>query len=539
MEVKPKISRYLILIVFLIFVILALVIYGLVSSEKLTKYAIVTALEKQIPADKLNIKVYKIEGCLLNGIKIDRIDLKHIKPNFEASIENISINPSFDNIFANASIVLNANIENIVSSGTLKLNPTIASIPAFLGYECMAAIPSNITINKFSINKIKSYPCGNKDLEIISNSFELSNINKKDFIDVSTDLNLNWKNNLLAKASYKGSFEQKKTRLNGNLKIDFAKQIIVSELSLAKGKKGMEISGYIASDTLIDFQPLSQWLGCFWQLDYPYAISGKLFCQGSWLYNSEVGFLGNIKGRYEKLNVSILGLFFSLLELNGDWQLFDGALTLTDKGSKLIGFPASLNGKIESVATSSRKANLTFNSNSLPLDKLTSSLPWMVKYSNGIPDLAGIATLTVNLLGNRPTINAKAEFTNLSQISINNPKVNIQGKAIYTLPEIGSGSINANFTANSNNGLPIFFKRFNKNFYDLENKIGKDTTYNYLLSGSLNHNLKIKGSLTVDNNNFETSGEQIEDKFNLIITTNENKNFNSRNVELLDLILMR
>ena len=538
MEVKPKISTYLIIIVIFLFLVLALSIYGLLSSEKLTVFAINTLAEKFIPADKLNIKIGKIQGCLLEGIKIDRINLKHVKPNFEATISNFTFKPSYNSILDKGSIQLVGSIDSVESSGTLKLKPDIASVPAFLGYECLAAMPGNLSIKNFSINKISIYPCGNKDLEIISNEFELKATQKKDILDVSSDLILKWKNKLLAKANYKGNFETNKTKLNGNLTLDVAKQLIVSEVSLAKGKKGLEVSGYIASDTLMDLQPLSQWLGYFWQFDYPYAVSGKLFCQGSWLYNSEVGFLGNLKGKYEKLDVSVIGLFISILEMNGDWKLFDGNLTLSDNGSKLIGFPASLNGKIEAITTANRKYNLSFISNSLPLDKITSSLPWMIKYSNGIPDLDGVATISVNILGNRPMVNAKAELLNLSQVS-NNPLVKINGKASFALPEVGSGTINANFVANSNNGLPNFFRKFNRNFYAIENKNAVNTSFNYNINGTLEENILLKGSLKINNRDFETNGSLVDDKFNIEITTDEKRIYNLQAADSIDLLLMR
>ncbi len=539
MEVKPKISRNLILIVLFIVVVLSLLSYYLLSSEELTRYAITFAAEKYIPADKINVKIDKIEGCLLNGVKIDKIYIKHVKPNFEATINNFVFKPIYDGILEKGSIFLTGSIDSIESSGTFKLSPTLASVPPFLGYECLAVTPGNFKIKNFSINKISAYPSGNNDLQILSNSLELKATDNKDLLDLSSNLTVNWKGKLLAKALYKGNYEPNKAKLNGNLKLDIAKQTIVSEVSLAKGKKGMEVSGYIASDTVLDFQPLSQWLGYFWQLDYPYVLSGKLFCQGSWLYNSEVGFLGNLSGKYEKLDISVLGFFVSLLELNGNWKYFDGNLNISDTGSKLFRFPVSLDGKIEAITSINRKYNLSFIANSLILNNITSSLPWMLKYSNGIPDLEGIATFTINLSGNRPMVNAKAELANLSQISNNNSDVKVNGRAFYILPEVGSGTINANFDATSNNGLPQFFRRFNKNFYVLENKKGSKTDFKYSINGSFEENLKIKGSLKSEEKNYETLGNLIDNKLFLRLETSDNSLYNLNSVDFIDLLLMR
>ncbi len=537
MEVKPKISRYLIFVVIFIFTLLIIGIYGLLSSESLTKYVINTVISNFIPADKLKINLDQIEGSLLSGIKIYKAEIKHVKPNFEANIKNILIKPIFEKALINGVIDLTGNIGSLECVGLLKLPPVIASVPAFIGPECFVGLPKNIKIKQFDINNIKIQL--SKDLEIFSDKILLSSNEKPDNINIDTELKANWKQKPLAKFLFNGILEQRKKKISGNIRINAAKQFINSELSIFNGKKGIEYSGYIASDSVIDFKPLSTWLGYFWQIDYPYALTGKLYCQGSWLYNSEVGFLGNLNGRYEKLDISFLGLFISLLELNGEWKLFDGNLSLSDSGSKLIGFPAKLKGKIESVASKNRKWNISFEANSLPLDKLTESFPWMVKYTNGIPDLDGVATLSIALLGNRPMVNANAELINLSQKNIV-PITKTSGRAFYVLNETGIGTIKANFVAQSNSGMPLFFKKFPNNLYDFENKNNVETTFKYSINGHLKDKANLKGVLKLsDKKIIETSGELIEDKFNLLLSSDENRVYRVFGVDPIDLILMR
>ena len=539
MEVKPKISRYLIIVVLLIFTILGIGIYYILSSEELTKYAINSTVANFISNEKVNVNLDKIEGCLLNGIRISQIEIKHVRPNFEAKIKDFNFKPVYTHLLNKGAVHIIGSIESFDCTGTFKIPPQTASIPAFIGTECFSGLPNNIKISSFDIKNISIKPYSDADFHIFSNLISIKAGNDFDNLDVTADLKADWKSKPLAKAVYKGIWGQKKNKLNGNLKLNIAKQLIVSELSLAKGKKGIELSGYIASDTQIDLLPLSQWLGCLWQLDYPYGISGKLYCQGSWLYNSEIGFLGNLKGKYDKLDISFIGIFISLLELNGSWKLFDGNLTFNDNGSRLIGFPASLNGSIESVTSSKRKWNLSFESNSLPLGKLTSSLPWMVKYSNGIPDLDGVATISVNLLGNKPQINAKLDLENLCQISKVDPISKISGKLLYSTPENGSGTINANFEALTEKGLPQFFKRFPGNFYETENsKISN--SFKYSVNGSLNDKIKLKGIIQCsDGRNFETNGELILDKFFLNIVSNKNRVYRLNSADPTDLLLMR
>ncbi len=539
MDVKPKISRYLILIVVFIIAFLSISVYWILSSEDLTRYAVNAAIERFVPVDKLNIKLGNIEGCLLEGIKIDNINIKHIKPNFEAKINDVFLKPTYESSFSKGSVLINGSIGSIESYGSLKINSSLASVPPFLGYECLAALPSNIKIKEFDIGKVKIYPYSNNEIEVFSDSVHLKKDKATDILKVESKFSTKWKNKLLANVKFNGNYDQGKNKINGNVDIDIVKQRIISELSLSKGKTGLELSGYIASDTVIDFQPLSQWLGCFWQLEYPYSLSGKLYCQGSWLYNSEIGFLGNLKGKYEKLEISIMGLFISLLELNGEWQIFDGGLSLSDTGSKLLGFSAALNGKIENLTKTNRKWNISFISNSLPLDKITASLPWVVKYTNGIPDLDGVATVSALLTGNRPSVNAITELDNLAPKNDKNKITKVVGKACFNLPEVGSGTINASFTASTNNGLPQLFKKFSRNFYSTEN-ISKETTMSYSIKGSFNEKIKVNGILkTSEEKSFETVGELIDDKFYLNIITKTNNFYNANNIDPIDLLLMR
>lgn len=543
MENKPKISRYLIFIVIIIVLLLLTGIYFVFSSEKIVRYALNATIDNFGSNNNIVIRLDNINGCLIDGIKIDKIHIRHIKPNFEISISEISITPILENVLSKGIIYIDGSIKNVDWVGVFKLPTTVASIPPFIGYECFAYLPSNIKINSLHIDKLRLSPCESKELEIFSDNILLKANKTSDNLDVELEFFVSWKNKKLAKANFNGILEDKKNKLNGRIKLDIAKQNVVSELSLTNGKNGIEYSGYIASDTLIDAQPLSQWLGYFWQLDYPYALSGKLHCQGSWFYNSEIGFLGNLNGEYDKLTISLLGLFFSFLEFNGKWKFFDGKLEFFDLGSKLIDFPISLNGKIESVCDSNRKWNLVFIANSLQLDKLTASLPWMLKYSKGIPDLDGIATFSVALQGNRPTVAMKAEFDNLSS---DLPKANslsntiINGKSFYYLPETGSGTLNLNFNVLSEKGLPLFFKRFSNNFYVNENKSKLDTIYNYSINGALNEQLKLKGTLKIgENKTFETTGEMFVDKFNIKLKTNENRIHILNNVDPIDLLLMK
>lgn len=539
MEVRPKISRYLIIFVIALFAILAAGIYGILASEDLTKYAINIAIANFVPAEELNLKLEEVEGCLLKGIKIKKCEIKHIKPNFEAVINDFEFNPSYLEVINKGKVMISGRIGSLDINGVIKLNEKVSAVPAFPGPICFSGLPGNVRVKDFEIARIRVSPCADKSIILESEGLKLSETSDPDKLDLKTEVKMDWKSKPLAVAKFSGTFDQRKIKLNGNLQLDAAKQVIVSELSISNEKKGLEISGYLASQTTINIMPLSQWLGYMWQTEYPYAFSGSIGCQGSWLYSCENGFMANLNGSLNKLEGSLMGVFSGLFELNGDWKLFNGTLSLTDKGSKLLGFPASLNGKIESVTKSNRKYDMVLDYDSVDMDKLTHSLPWMLRYSNGIPDLSGIATLSVKLHGNRPMINSRLEVQELNQPNIS-PVTKVSGKAFYLLPETGNGSVNANFTAEAEGALPAFFKRFSPSMYVNEYRRGQVVSFKYSLNGSLDETLKLKGQIAQGEGElFEASGDFIYDRFNLKAQTKENRVYTVRGADPIDLLLMR
>lgn len=539
MEAKPKISRYLIIVVIALFAIFAIGIYCVLASESITKHAINAAIANFVPAEKISLKLDGLEGCLLEGIKINKIELKHIKPNFEAVVNNFEFKPSYEEVITNGNINISGEIGSVDASGVIKLSEKIASVPAFIGPICLAGLPGNFRIKNFNINNIKYSPCADKSMLLVSEGIKLSETSDDDRLDVKTELKLDWKNKPMAVAAFSGILDQKKNKLNGNIRLNAAKQLVISELSVSNSKKGIEVSGYLASQTVIDIMPLSQWLGYMWQSEYPYTFSGKIGCHGAWLYSNDNGFMANLKGSMDKLEGSLMGVFPGIFELNGDWKFFDGALNLKDNGSKLLGLPASLNGKIEGIDKAVRKFDLTLDYNSVALDKLTGSLPWVLKYSNGIPDLNGIATLSVKLLGSRPMINSRLDVLELNQPNIA-PAAKVSGKAFYLLPETGNGSVNANFTAETGGTLPAFFKRFSNNMFSNEYRKGTNAIYKYSVNGSLDEGLKLKGNMMFgDEEAFETNGDIIYDRLNLKAQTKENRVYTVKSANPIDLLLMR
>lgn len=540
MEVRPKISRRLLIVVIFLFGFMAIFFYGLLSSEKLTKYAINVAVSNFLSSDKLNIETNGVEGCFLSGIKIKKIEIRHVKPNFEAKVINFSFNTSYGSLLSKGAISVFCDIGELEFIGLNRLPDNISSIPAFMSPLCLASLPGNIRLQKFHVNRVRISPLSDKTMNILFDGLKIGPEEINGNLKVNSSLNIDWKSKPLAIANFDGVFEQRKNKINGNLELNIAKQIVVSEITVGNSKRGIEFMGNVASQTVFDLMPLSQWLGYMWQIDYPYSFSGRIHCQGSWLYNKENGFIANLSGKYEKVETELLGIFFSLLEMNGDWKLFNGDLSLRDGGSRLLGHPISINGKIESIAGKNRKYDISIDYNSIAVDKLVNSIPWMIRRANKVPDLAGVATLTVKLHGFRPMVNSKIEIDKLHQKGLN-PLTKLSGKAFYLLSESGKGNVNGNFLAETNGSLPLFFRRFSEDFYAYANEIESPASFSFSLTGSFDERIKLKGKLLhgFGKDVLDITGNLASEKLNLNLHTKENRVHSLKSVDPIDFILMR
>lgn len=540
MDVQPKISRYLITVVVTIFLLVGACIYAILVSEKITRFAICTAIDCFVANNECSLKATDVSGCIIDGIEIKKIELRHAKPTFEVNVTDFSLKFSYNALLKDGGICVDGKIGELAILGLWRLPEKVSEVPAFISPLCMVSLPGNIKIKEFEIKSIKFSPLLEKNLTLTSDALKIKSEDNNGKLKVNSVINIDWKNKPLSVVNFDGSYEQNKKKLNGIVEVNFAKQIFVSEVTVASNKKGVEFIGTIASQTVFDVLPLSQWLGYLWQAEYPYSFSGRIFCKGSWLYSSENGFIGNLNGKYEKLKADFVGGALNLLELNGDWKFFNETLTLKDGGSKLLNFPMTIDGKVESVIKGTKKYDLVFNYDSVAVDKLISSIPWVIRYTNKIPAVSGVATISVKINGTRPMISSKFEVKDLQQKDLKLP-AKVSGKAFYRLSETGNANVNGKFSAVTEEGLPTFFKRFSNGFYSKSNVSNLPATFTFSVNGILEEKVNFQGQVSQGKNTgvFEASGELLENKFDLNIQTKENQVHTVVGADPIDLLLMR
>lgn len=190
-------------------------------------------------------------------------------------------------------------------------------------------------------------------------------------------------------------------------------QPFASEVRISYHPQGScPFSGRLLPLTL-DLAPFSRWMCPLWQEHLPLALEGILTAEGSWAYSPQMGLLANLAGEVRQGRVVAVGLFWSLLEVNLGWKLFDGRLAVTDLGSSFLGAAARLAGEVARGAANGVDWNLRLEVPAAHVDQVLASMPWMVRTGFRLPDLAGLASLTCLITGTGPRISAALEGADL------------------------------------------------------------------------------------------------------------------------------
>ena len=175
MESKSNISRNLIIVVIVLFLLSIGLIYWILSSATVAEFGIRESIARFVNSDGLQISIGKIKGCFLEGLEIDRVELKSVKPYCEASVNNIAVGLNLDNI-KKGLVGLDINILK-----TLSFSPTISQIKLD-GFQTY--------VNKYSDwdYKFPEYikkTTNSVEKESDTNEFKIPNINLGLYFDTS------------------------------------------------------------------------------------------------------------------------------------------------------------------------------------------------------------------------------------------------------------------------------------------------------------------------------------------------------------------
>ena len=494
---SPRLPRRVLQIVLLLVGLSIIVMAFLVRSESFARQVFIFAVDRAGIDGQLKLEYSGFSGTVIDGISLESLRVIKRHPPVDAEIADIAIKVNFERLFSAGVLSLSGQIGKIRVDGMTAPPAILERIPAWNGLACFAGVPANIELASFSVGVIDIRPWTGSHAVI-----KVAGISLRPGAGVGEHLvaasaEASWKARQIASASVSGILRQKQQRLDAGAVLCFAGQQVSSELCVTQKRRKVELSGYIASAS-IDIARLSLWLSPAWQESFPFGFDGRIDGSGSWLFNEEVGFLGNLTGRYEKLRVVALGLYFPVFEFNGNWKFFDGNLCLNDSGSLFAGFPSVLDGQIESVAKSSRKWNLNFVCSAVDFSELADRLPWGLRYSLKLPDLVGTAAMSIAMTGSRvPDLAGKAMLDSL-KIGKGQDERRLSGRVDYQQTGLAGGSIEMNFATISERSVLPIFKRFRgrgDTLYRGFASYGLPQTFTWNLKGPPNHDQKFSGSL--------------------------------------------
>jgi hypothetical protein len=509
----------------------------LFNSETAAQKAVDWYIANHAGGSGIRIELAGFSGSLAKGFKFSKLGISQLNPPLQLQVFDASARADFSRILTGSKLLLSLELARLDLVGMTASPIASSSVPDYHSFACFAGMPVNIEIASLAIGHATLKPFHDFPLQIDIASFSLQPGNGSGCSLLQADFTADLREKTVGKGRFNGVAKQQQQKVEGSLELQMFGQKILTELSLAQRRGCPEVSGYISSTTL-DIAKISHWLIPLWQETFPFGFDGSVDCSGSWLFNREIGFLGNLSGRCNNLRMVAQGLFITLFELNGNWKLFDGNFSFSDDGSLFFGFPASLSGKVETVLQPSRKWDMDFSCMTIDFSRLTTDLPWGVKYGMALPPLSGGATFSVQLRGARPEISARLNTDDLIA-GKKSEKRSVTGAITYHLGPEGPGNLGIDMTCLSEHRPPPIFTRFKNGAGRLDNYISDwhgPYIWRYSLQGSDSANLSFKGALSANERNIDTNGHW-HDGMGTIQTFLDQNLFVAGNIQVLDLLL--
>ena len=264
------------------------------------------------------------------------------------------------------------------------------------------------------------------------------------------------------------------------------------------------INGHLKPLSL-DAEFFSKWLGELWQRDIPIAFSGGGIVEGSWMVDSRVGLSGNMKGEINQLKIKSIGFLIDLFEINNDLLFSLGKLKFSDRGSLFMGFPCSFSGEIGIDFPNPPDWNLGLIVPKANLGEIIASLPWALKYGLGVPNLTGMAGLTISATGFGPSIKGKL-FSAMLHLHSPEGVATFSGKLDYRKSPLESPEYRLQTTWVTETLIPYFLEKIILESKPLSEKFSPPVKFSGDFIGSSMQNLVISGKLFGNQEIFQLIG---------------------------------
>lgn len=280
----------------------------------------------------------------------------------------------------------------------------LADLPELPPFQCQVVSRLPVGINRLRLGLIEWTPAASGPIEIGLASLSIDPISGASGTQpVSFDVRGRFKGVDLVNARFTGNLDAAQRTLRGRLEGRLALFPVDAAVRLELQRDGLAVELGLA-ELRISLSALTRWLAPLWKREYPLAFTGEITGSGTWLFQPKTGILSGFQGQMLHATAILTGFNLSLVDVNADWRYFDGRIHLTDRGSRVLGFPAMIAGSVGLNGRSHPDWSLELGVPEIPLVDLIATLPWALRYGYGVPELDGVASLSARFDGQAPGI---------------------------------------------------------------------------------------------------------------------------------------
>jgi hypothetical protein len=456
---KKKLGLTLKVLVLVIgFIVCALgTIYLLISSEKFT-ILVLNKMASNLADEGRAVDFTNLRGTIKDSVFFDSLLVEKEETGEKFLFEKVSIALDFNYLLQKGVFSFAVKAKNAVIAQNFFEDFDLKSIPAFNPLSCFAYWQADVELGALDLENLQLICTGIEGSKIEVKDLKVKPTEKAQEKDFTANLQVFWKEFSVGTLAWQGVLNQRAKKVNSQLQLQLFGQKIKTELNISKKRnRAMEYSGYL-SEAEIKVDALANWLVSYWQNELPLTFGGRIAFSGSWLYNSRVGFLGNLSGSCQDLSAIALGFFYKVFEINNEWKYLNESISVTDTGSRVLGAEASLNGKVEAIFDKEgRKFDLSFNCAEADAQAVVASLPWALKYATKLPPLEGKLSLSAIATGKEPASTVRLSTKGL-KVGDSQGLARVKGN-ISWLFSSKQNNCEGSFVADNLVGVPSLFKR--------------------------------------------------------------------------------
>ncbi len=261
------------------------------------------------------------------------------------------------------------------------------------------------------IGRVSLVPHASGPVEIHLDELTLARPDRSGWQSLAVDVAVILYGQRIASCKIGGRFEQDRLAFEGRVVGRVLGASMATDLKFANQAGVPTVSGYLAP-CRFDLARLWTWWGetVNASLAVPLDLDGACGADGSWLWAANAGWSTNLRGQLNPARLRIktpmplpTSLFApDLLVASVAFALTSDGLALNGDGSSLFGLPLSVTGGFRFGQAGGRVWNLSAGLAGFAIEKLWGGLPWLVRRQLAIPEITGLATASVQVLGQDP-----------------------------------------------------------------------------------------------------------------------------------------